>query len=144
MTGLNAFTMPKWGIEMTEGVIGEWKVAEGQTFAKGDLLALIETDKITNEVEAESDGVMCRIVAAPGDTLPVGALLAVTSASAAAADDVDAFIAAFGGTPVPAAKPPPAPETKKPASARKSAKAKPACVHSSRRQTLAPRATRAL
>lgn len=96
MSELKAFAMPKWGIEMTEGVIGEWKVAEGQSYAKGDLLALIETDKITNEVEAEDDGVICRIVASPGETVPVGALLAVTSKAPASAAAVDAFISTFG------------------------------------------------
>ena len=49
MANLRAFAMPKWGIEMTEGVVAEWKVGEGQPFRKGDLLALIETAKITNE-----------------------------------------------------------------------------------------------
>ena len=60
---LKAFTMPKWGIEMSEGMIGEWMVAEGQDFARGDVLTLIETDKITNEVEAEADGLKAYIAA---------------------------------------------------------------------------------
>ncbi|MEO7635543.1 MAG: biotin/lipoyl-containing protein, partial [Sphingomicrobium sp.] len=74
---LKAFTMPKWGIEMSEGMIGEWMAAEGKPFSRGQVLALIETDKITNEVEAEADGKFVRILAQPGETLPVGALLAV-------------------------------------------------------------------
>lgn len=91
---LKAFTMPKWGIEMSEGMIGEWSVEEGKPFARGDVIALIETDKITNEVEAETDGKFVRIVAQQGETLPVGALLAVYGDDEPAAD-VDAFIAAF-------------------------------------------------
>ncbi len=91
---LKAFTMPKWGIEMSEGMIGEWMVAEGQKFAKGDVLALIETDKITNEVEAEADGRFLRILAGAGETHPVGALLAVLGEEGDAGA-VDAFIAAF-------------------------------------------------
>ena len=55
MATLRAYAMPKWGIEMTEGVVAEWMVAEGVPFKKGDLLALIETDKITNEIEAEAE-----------------------------------------------------------------------------------------
>ena len=95
MSRLTAFTMPKWGIEMTEGLVAEWMVAEGQSYTRGEALTLVETDKITNEIEAESDGVMCRIVAQAGETLPVGALLAVTGDAAASADEVEAFIGAF-------------------------------------------------
>ena len=47
--------MPKWGIEMDEGKLTEWLVEEGTSFSKGDPLVVIETDKISNEVEAEID-----------------------------------------------------------------------------------------
>ena len=91
---LKAFTMPKWGIEMSEGMIGSWSVEEGKPFARGEIIALIETDKITNEVEAEADGKFVRIIAREGDTLPVGALLAVYGDDEPAAE-VDAFVEAF-------------------------------------------------
>ena len=87
--------MPKWGIEMSEGMIGEWMVAEGQDFARGDVLTLIETDKITNEVEAEADGRFVRILAQAGETLPVGALLAVFGDATDDTGAIDAFVAAF-------------------------------------------------
>ena len=61
MKNIKAFTMPKWGIEMQEGTISEWVVKEGQSFKKGEIIALIETDKISNEVEAEFDGVLRKI-----------------------------------------------------------------------------------
>ncbi|WP_037500263.1 dihydrolipoamide acetyltransferase family protein [Sphingomonas jaspsi] len=116
---LKAFTMPKWGIEMSEGMIGEWMVAEGEAFAKGDVLALIETDKITNEVEAEADGRFLRIVAAAGETHPVGALLAVLGEPGDEAG-LDAFVGSFKAAdtrfstddddaPAPAPAPEPAP-----------------------------------
>lgn len=92
---LKAFTMPKWGIEMSEGMIGEWMVAEGQDFGRGDVLTLIETDKITNEVEAEADGRFVRIVAQAGETLPVGALLAVFGDASDQPAAIDAFIDGF-------------------------------------------------
>ena len=102
MSKLRAFTMPKWGIEMTEGVIAGWEIKEGAAFTKGDLLTLIETDKITNEVEAEYDAVVCRLIATPGETYPVGALLAVFGDSAVDVGTVDSFIAGFGGPGAPA------------------------------------------
>lgn len=95
MAALKPFAMPKWGIEMTEGTIAEWLVQEGTPYEKGALLALIETDKITNEVEAEAPGVLVRIVASAGETYPVGSLLAVMSDSPAPDADVEAFLTMF-------------------------------------------------
>lgn len=95
MAKLRAFTMPKWGIEMTEGTVAEWMIAEGEDFAKGHLLTLIETDKITNEVEAEFEGRLARIIVAAGQTMPVGALLAVFADGDASPAEVDEFIASF-------------------------------------------------
>lgn len=119
MVQLKAFTMPKWGIEMSEGTVAEWMVEEGKPFARGDVLALIETDKITNEVEAEADGCFVRLVAQAGETYPVGALLGVLGPPDAAAADVDAFVVAFKpvdasmsgakGEDVPSPAPPPTP-----------------------------------
>lgn len=96
MAKLTPFTMPKWGIEMAEGTIADWKVAENAPFARRTVLTLIETDKITNEVEAEKDGRFVRILAKSGETHPVGALLAVLSdGDEASAAEIDAVIAAF-------------------------------------------------
>jgi pyruvate dehydrogenase E2 component (dihydrolipoamide acetyltransferase) len=118
MVKLTPFTMPKWGIEMTEGTIAEWMVAEGEAFAKGTLLTLIETDKITNEVQAESDGRLVRILARAGDTQPVGALLAVWADGEASAAEIDAFVAAFrpSGAAAEVEAAPKAPEAAPPAS----------------------------
>lgn len=117
---LKAFTMPKWGIEMSEGMIGEWSIAEGQDFAKGDILGLIETDKITNEVEAEKDGKFVRLIAQEGETHQVGALLGVLGDGSESAEKIDAFIASFkqadtqfeddDAAPAETAAPEPAPE----------------------------------
>jgi len=96
MADIRPFCMPKWGIEMTEGSIAEWMVKEGDAFTRGQILCLIETAKITNEVEAEYDLVLKRRLVPAGEELyPVGALLAVFAEAAATDAEVDAFIAAF-------------------------------------------------
>lgn len=96
MSTLRPFCMPKWGIEMTEGTIAEWMVEEGAAFKKGDVLCLIETAKITNEVEAERDGVLSRIVVdAGGDAEPVGALLGVFGDGSEDGAAVDSFVEGF-------------------------------------------------
>jgi len=96
MPDIRPFCMPKWGIEMTEGTLADWKVAEGDTFAKGQLLCLIETAKITNEVEAEYDAVLARVLVPAGaEAQPVSTLLAVTAQAGTSAEEIDAFIAAF-------------------------------------------------
>lgn len=96
MANLKPFTMPKWGIEMSEGTIAEWMVAENAAFEKGTVLTLIETDKITNEIEAEAPGSFVRIIGQAGETYPVGALIAVLSdGGEASAGEIDAVIAGF-------------------------------------------------
>lgn len=97
MTKLRAFTMPKWGIEMTEGVVAEWMVEEGKPFKKGDMIALVETDKITNEIEAEYDGMFPRLIAEEGQNCVVGELIAVVTGADSTPDiaDVEAFISGF-------------------------------------------------
>ena len=95
MADLKPFTMPKWGIEMTEGTLAKWEVEEGKPYAKGDLLTLIETDKISNEVEAETDGCLVRLIAEEQETYDVGALLGVIGPAGTPASEIDAFIASF-------------------------------------------------
>ncbi|MDD3652353.1 biotin/lipoyl-containing protein [Immundisolibacter sp.] len=68
--------MPKLGLTMTEGQVAEWRRAPGEPFAAGDVLVVIETDKIANEVEAPAAGRLLEIVVPAGQTAPVGATLA--------------------------------------------------------------------
>ena len=88
-------TMPKWGIEMQEGTITDWHVQAGQQVAKDAPLLDVETDKIVNTVESPTAGTVRRIIAATGDTLAVGALLAVYAEPSVDDAAVDAFIAGF-------------------------------------------------
>jgi len=54
--------MPKIGLNMVEGQIAEWVVKEGESVKKGDVMYVIETDKVTNDVEAPQDGVLLKIL----------------------------------------------------------------------------------
>lgn len=60
---------------MEEGTIIEWLVEEGTRVAVEDPIVLVDTDKVAYEVEAPQSGLVLRIVAQPGDTIPVGGAL---------------------------------------------------------------------
>jgi pyruvate dehydrogenase E2 component (dihydrolipoamide acetyltransferase) len=66
-----AVIMPKTGMAMTEGVIIEWLKQEGEKIAQGDVLAEIETDKSTMELESDAEGTLLKIVYPEGTTVPV-------------------------------------------------------------------------
>jgi pyruvate dehydrogenase E2 component (dihydrolipoamide acetyltransferase) len=92
---ITAITMPKWGLTMTEGKVVQWLKQPGASFAPGEELLEIETSKITNVVEADAAGMLSRIVAPEGTTLPIGALLAVIAPAGTPAAEIDAFVAQF-------------------------------------------------
>ncbi|OBB93726.1 dihydrolipoamide acetyltransferase family protein [Mycobacterium sp. 852002-30065_SCH5024008] len=78
--------MPRLSDTMTEGVVGQWLKHEGDVVQRGDILAEIETDKATMELEAYDSGVLARIIASPGSTVPVGQPIAVIAGQEAAPD----------------------------------------------------------
>lgn len=88
-------TLPKWGLEMSEGLISNWLVAEGAIIEPGTEIVDIETDKIVNALDADKAGVLRRIVIPAGETVPVGGLIAVLSAEGVPEADIDAFIAGY-------------------------------------------------
>lgn len=98
MPAIHPITLPKWGLEMSEGTVSAWHLAEGDALTKGAELVDIETDKIVNSLESDVSGILARILVQPGDTAPVGALIAVVSDADVAAAEIDAFIAGY--TPV--------------------------------------------
>lgn len=92
---ITAITMPKWGLAMEEGTIVEWLKAEGDVISGGEEIVEIETSKITNVLEAADAGPIRKLVAAVGETLPVGALIGVLADAGDSDGDVDAFITEF-------------------------------------------------
>jgi pyruvate dehydrogenase E2 component (dihydrolipoyllysine-residue acetyltransferase) len=75
---MHTVVMPKLGDTMEEGKILNWLVKEGDTVNKGDALAEIETEKVTIPVEAFNAGVVRKILAPNGTTVPVGEPIALT------------------------------------------------------------------
>src|SRR5215210_4362710 len=70
--------MPALSPTMEKGNIAKWLVKEGNKVASGDVIAEIETDKATMEVEAVDEGVVARIVVAEGTSdVPVNDIIAV-------------------------------------------------------------------
>lgn len=97
MSSIEAVTVPKWGMTMTEGKITQWMVGEGGHVARGQEILEIETTKVTNVVEAAATGTLRRIVLGEGTTAPVGALAGVIADEAATPEEIDAFIASYAG-----------------------------------------------
>jgi pyruvate dehydrogenase E2 component (dihydrolipoamide acetyltransferase) len=100
--------MPALSPTMTEGTLSRWLKKEGEAIAAGDVIAEIETDKATMEVEAVDEGVLGRILVADGtEGVRVNAPIGVIVEAGEAVPDATA--------PVPAAQAAPAPEARRPA-----------------------------
>jgi len=98
--------MPRLSDTMTEGVIAAWHKNVGDAVKKGDLLAEIETDKATMELESYQEGVLLHIGTTKGGKLQVNDLLAIIGK---AGEDVASLIASVSaGAPAPANEPAPA------------------------------------
>lgn len=69
------FLMPKLGLTMTEGVVADWIVQPGGAFGVDDAVFVVETDKVANEIPAESAGTLQEITVPAGETVPVGTIV---------------------------------------------------------------------
>ena len=69
--------MPSLGADMEKGVLVEWNYKEGDRVKKGDIIALVETDKGLIDIEVFEDGIISEIRILPGQEVPVGEVLAV-------------------------------------------------------------------
>ena len=87
--------MPQLGLTMEEGTVSKWLKHEGDTVKAGEVVAEITTDKLTNELTSEQDGVMLKLVAQEGDDIPVkGTLAWIGQAGEAVPGAVPAAVAA--------------------------------------------------
>lgn len=100
--------MPQLGLTMEEGTVSQWIKHEGDAVKTGDVLLEITTDKLTNEVTSEHDGVLLKIVAQEGEDIPVKGLLCYVGQPGEAVGDAPAAAAAAPAAPA-AAAPVPAP-----------------------------------
>ena len=82
---LSEFRLPALGADMDDGTIVAWHVAPGARVKRGDVVAVVETDKGAIDVEIFMDGVVREIVVAPGTRIPVGTVIATIDAEGAAA-----------------------------------------------------------
>lgn len=73
---MEAIVMTKLGLTMETGIIDKWLVSEGQPVKKGDPVAEISTEKLTNTIESTQDGTILKLMASEGDELPVGTVIA--------------------------------------------------------------------
>lgn len=87
--------MPQLGLTMEEGTLSKWLKHEGDTVKAGEVVAEITTDKLTNELTSEQDGVVLKLVAQEGDDIPVkGTLAWIGQAGEAVPGAVPAAVAA--------------------------------------------------
>ena len=78
--------MPKLGLTMTEGQLIAWQKKEGDPVKAGEVLFMLETEKVEYEVEAPEDGILGRIMVPQEQTVPVGTVVAYLLKSGETAD----------------------------------------------------------
>lgn len=103
--------MPTLGADMEEGTLLEWLVAPGAQVHRGDVVAVVDTDKSAVDVEVFEDGVVSRLLVEPGSRVPVGTPLAEITAAGAPSVRVEPAapaVVAPGPPSVPSVPPVPA------------------------------------
>lgn len=94
-------TMPRLSDTMQQGTIVKWNVKEGQVIKSGDVIADIETDKATMELQSFDDGTVARLGVAEGQTVPVGTVILVLAGKG---EDAAAIKSGGGASAAPVAK----------------------------------------
>ena len=86
--------MPKMSDTMEEGVLVAWLAEEGDAVSSGDIIAQVETDKATMDLEVYDDGVLLKRVIPAGAAVPIGGLIAVLGK---AGEDISGLLAGYDG-----------------------------------------------
>src|SRR5436190_22651366 len=81
---MSEVNMPRLSDTMEEGTIARWLKSPGDEIKKGDILAEIETDKATMDLEAYEAGTLQQILVQEGETVPIGQAVALIGSGAAA------------------------------------------------------------
>ena len=97
--------MPQLGLTMEEGTVSKWIKQKGDAVKAGDVIAEITTDKLTNEIKSEFDGVILDIVAEEGEDIPVKGLLAYIGEPGETVGKANVSAAATAAKPAAAAVP---------------------------------------
>ena len=102
---MGEFRMPSLGADMTAGTLTEWYKRAGDTVRRGDIVACVDTDKGSIDVEVFEDGLIERLLVEPGRKVPVGTVLALIRESASAPAPAPAPAPASAPAPAPAPAP---------------------------------------
>lgn len=108
---MSEFRLPSLGADMDQGKLLEWKVQPGDAVKRGQVVAVVDTSKAAVDVEIWQDGVVEQLLVQPGETVPVGTVLATVrvpgeSTVAPAAQPPAVSTAAAGPAATPVAAPP--------------------------------------
>lgn len=106
------FTLPSLGSDMDEGKLLQWNIAPGDAVRRGQVVAVVDTSKAAVDVESWQDGTVFELLVKPGETVPVGAVLATfleagespeTAQRHPKPEEPETAVAAAAATPIPAA-----------------------------------------
>jgi len=91
------FKMPSLGADMESGTLVEWKIKAGDAVKRGDVVAVIETDKGAIDVEIYDSGTVEKLVVEPGTKVPVGGVLALIAGASATSSSAPSPVVGEGG-----------------------------------------------
>ena len=85
--------MPKLGFDMREGVLNQWLKQIGDPVSRGEVVAEIESDKATLDLESQVDGVLLHLIEKDGAIVPIGANMAIVGQDG---EDISSMLASLG------------------------------------------------